>query len=92
MLLSSAIFDFYLFCDVPIDVQIWALVTRIQYRVFDTQVTNKARGSLVYLKKSVPCRSGSVVERSSHMPKIGIGDSSTVNRSPTDASVVGPRG
>ena len=36
----------YLFYDRPVDMQIRALLTRSQCRVFDTEVTVKALGSL----------------------------------------------
>ena len=38
----------YLFYDGAVDMQIWALLTRSQCSFFDTQVTIKARGPLVY--------------------------------------------
>ena len=49
MLLSDTIVDFHLFYDVADDIQIWALLTRSQCKVSDTQVTVKACGSLVIL-------------------------------------------
>ena len=36
---------FYLFFDVPVDMQIWVPLKRNQCRLSDTQVTVKARGS-----------------------------------------------
>ena len=39
--------DFHLFYDGAVDIQIWALLTRIQCKVSDTQVTVKACGALV---------------------------------------------
>ena len=47
MLLFYAIADFYLFYDGAIDMQIWALLTRSDFRVSATQVTVKASGPLV---------------------------------------------
>ena len=47
MLLSDTIVDFYLFYDGAVDIQIWALLTRSQCKVSDTQVTVKACGPLV---------------------------------------------
>ena len=47
MLLSDTIVDFHLFYDRAVDIQIWALLTRSQCKVSDTQVTVKARGPLV---------------------------------------------
>ena len=49
MLLSYAIVDFKFFYDVTVDMQTLALLTRSQYRVFDTQVTFKACDPLVFL-------------------------------------------
>ena len=48
MLLSDTIVDFHLFYDGAVDIQIWVLLTRSQCKVFDTQVTVKACGSLVH--------------------------------------------
>ena len=48
MLLSDTIVDFHLFYDGVVDIQIWALLTRSECEVSDTQVTVKACGSLVY--------------------------------------------
>ena len=42
MLLSDTIVDFHLFYDGAVDIQIWALLTRSQCKVSDTQVTIKA--------------------------------------------------
>ena len=42
MLLSDTIVDFHLFYDGAVDIQIWALLTRSQCKVSDTQVTVKA--------------------------------------------------
>ena len=47
MLLSDIIVDFHLFYDGAVDIQIWALLTRSQCKVSDTQVTVKACGPLV---------------------------------------------
>ena len=47
MQLSYASVDFYLFYDEPVDMQIWDLLTRIEYRASNTQVTIKACGPLV---------------------------------------------
>ena len=47
MLLSYSIADFYLLYDGAVDMPIWALLTRSQCKVFDTQVTVKACGPLV---------------------------------------------
>ena len=47
MLFSDAIVDFYFFFDEAIDMQIWALLTRSQCRVSDTQVTVETCGPLV---------------------------------------------
>ena len=47
MLLSDTIVDFCLFYDGAVDIQIWALLTRSQCKVSDTQVTVKACGPLV---------------------------------------------
>ena len=47
MLLSYTIVDFYLLYDGAVDMQIWALLTRNQSKVSDTQVTVKAYGPLV---------------------------------------------
>ena len=57
MLLSDTIVDFHLFYDGAVDIQIWALLTRGQCKVSDTQVTVKAHGPLVMRNKhyeSVP--------------------------------------
>ena len=48
MQLSSDPVHFYLFYDKPVDMQIWALLTRSQFRVSDTLVTVKVHGPLVY--------------------------------------------
>ena len=50
MLLSDTIVDFHLFYDGAVDIQIWALLTRSQCKVSDTQVTVKACGPLVVKK------------------------------------------
>ena len=47
MLLSDTIVDFHLFYDGAVDIQMWALLTRSQCKVSDTQVTVKACGPLV---------------------------------------------
>ena len=47
MLLSDTIVDFHLFYDGAVDIQIWALLTKSQCKVSDTQVTVKACGPLV---------------------------------------------
>ena len=47
MLLSDTIVDFHLFYDGAVDIQIWALLTRSQCKVSDTQVSVKAHGPLV---------------------------------------------
>ena len=47
MLLFYAIVDIYSFYDGAVDMQIWALLTKSQYRVFYNQVTVKACGPLV---------------------------------------------
>ena len=47
MLRSYCIVDFYVFYDGAIDMKIWALLTRSQWGVFDTQVIIKARGPIV---------------------------------------------
>ena len=44
MQLSSAIVDFYLFSDGPVDIHVWALLIRSQSRIFDTQATVQAHG------------------------------------------------
>ena len=49
MLLSDTIVDFHLFYDWAVDIQIWALLTRSQCKVSDTQVTVKACGPLVFI-------------------------------------------
>ena len=49
MLFSDAIIDFHLFYDGSVDIQIWALLTRSQCKVSDTQVTVKACGPLVFI-------------------------------------------
>ena len=49
MLLFDTIVDFQLFYDGVVDLQIWALLTRSQCKVSDTQVTVKACGPLVLL-------------------------------------------
>ena len=50
MLLCYATADFHLFYDVAADVQKWALLTRSQCRVSDTQVPVKTLGPLVQTK------------------------------------------
>ena len=47
MSLSYTMIDFHLFCDGAVDIQILALLTRSQYKVYDTQVTIKACGPIV---------------------------------------------
>ena len=47
MLLSFTIVDFHLLYDGAVGMQIWALLTRSQCRVSDTQLTVKASGLLV---------------------------------------------
>ena len=47
MLPSYTMVDFRLFYDGPVDIQLWALLTRSQCKVSDTQVTVKACGPLV---------------------------------------------
>ena len=54
MLLSDTIVDFHLFYDGAVDIQIWALLTRSQCKVSDTQVTVKACGPLVGVIKLYP--------------------------------------
>ena len=51
MLLSNTIVDFHLLYDGAVDIQIWALLTRSQCKVSDTQVTVKACGPLVKVKE-----------------------------------------
>ena len=52
MQLSAAIVEFYLiFYDGHVDMLIWAILTRSQGRVSDTQVTVKIQWSLVFLLK-----------------------------------------
>ena len=51
MLLSDIIVVFHLFYDGAIDIQIWALLTRSQCKVSDTQVTVKACGPLVLIEE-----------------------------------------
>ena len=46
-MLFFAMVDFYLFYDGVVDMQIWALLTRSQCRVSDTQVTVRVLGPLV---------------------------------------------
>ena len=48
MLFSYTSVDFHLFYDEAVDIQLWALLTRTQFKVSDTQVTIKACGPLVY--------------------------------------------
>ena len=48
LLLSYIIADFHLYYDWTVDIQIWALLTRSQCKVSDTQVTVKACGALVF--------------------------------------------
>ena len=48
MLPSDTIVEFHLFYDGAVDIQIWALLTRSQCKVSDTQVTVKACGPLVF--------------------------------------------
>ena len=45
MLLSFAIVEFYLFYNGEVDIQIWALLTRSQWKVSDTQVTMKSKSN-----------------------------------------------
>ena len=47
MLLSYTLVDFRLFYDGAVDIQIWALLTKSQCKVSDTQVTVKACGPLL---------------------------------------------
>ena len=47
MLHSYATVDFHSFYDVADDMQIWALMTRSQCRVSDTQMTVRVLGPLV---------------------------------------------
>ena len=47
MLLSDTIVDFHLFYDGAVDIQIWALLTRSECKVSDTQVIFKAHGPLI---------------------------------------------
>ena len=47
MMLSYATVDFYLFYDRAVDMQIWALLTRGQGKIYDTHVTVKNCGPLV---------------------------------------------
>ena len=49
MLRSYCIVDFYVFYDGAIDMKIWALLTRSQCGVFDTQVIIKAHGPIVWI-------------------------------------------
>ena len=57
MLLSFTMVDFHLFYDGAVDLQIWALLTRIQCKVSDTQVTIKACVPLVLFKEcNFPCK------------------------------------
>ena len=46
MQLSSDAVHIYLFYDKPVDMQIWALLTKSQFRISDTQVTVKVHGPL----------------------------------------------
>ena len=46
---GSAIVEFHLFYDGPLDMQIWSLLSRSQCRNSVTQVTDKAHGSLVFI-------------------------------------------
>ena len=46
-MLLDAISDFYLFNDRAVDMQIWAPLTKSEFRVSDTQVTVKACGLVV---------------------------------------------
>ena len=46
LLSSSVIVDFLLFSDWPVNKQIWALLTRSEYRVSDPQVAVKAESFL----------------------------------------------
>ena len=50
---SSAIVDFYLYYDGPVDMQIQALLTRILCRISDTRMTVEDRGSLVYQREEI---------------------------------------
>ena len=47
MQLFSDAVHIYLFYDKPVDMQIWALLTKSQFRISDTQVTVKVHGPLV---------------------------------------------
>ena len=47
--------DFHLFYDGAVDIQKWALLTRSQCKVSDTQVTVKAHGPLVYYLDHALC-------------------------------------
>ena len=51
VLVSHAIVEFYLSFDGPVDMQIWALLTRSQCWVSDTQVTVTACGPLVKFRR-----------------------------------------
>ena len=53
MLLSDTIVDCHLFYDGAVDIQIWALLTRSQCKVSDTQVTVKACGPLVNIHDGI---------------------------------------
>ena len=66
MLLSYATVDFHLFYTVAADMQICAILTRSQSRVSDTQVTVKALGPLVYIRKQTCPRRSRVVSQSSN--------------------------
>ena len=48
MLLSYTIVDVHLYYDGAFDIKMWALLTRSQCQISDTQVTVKACGPLVY--------------------------------------------
>ena len=45
--------DFHLFYDGAVDIQIWALLTRSQCKISDTQVTVKACGPVVCFIKEI---------------------------------------
>ena len=53
MLHFYAIVEFYLFYDGAVNMQIWSLLTRSQYRVFDTQVTAKSGASCIFIAEDL---------------------------------------
>ena len=53
ILFTYSIIDYHLFYDGAVDIQIWALLTRSQCKVSDTQVTGKAWWPLVYSQNGV---------------------------------------